>query len=88
MTSTSALGNGSAKKLPPRKLRRSAEPVSGDVGAEDRLDGREVEAAAGHVFVRPGDRDRDSALRTTDVDHAAVVAERETSLRSPVPWRC
>ena len=60
------------------------EPVSGDVGAEDRLDGWEVEAAAGEVFVHPRDRDRDSALRTTDVDHAGVVAEWEL-LRDRLP---
>ncbi len=77
MMITSALGNGSVKKLPAVKRKPVGEPESCDVGVEDRLDGRQVEAAAGQMLMGSRDRDRDRALRTADVDHAAVVAPRE-----------
>src|SRR5262245_29976826 len=44
---------------------------------ENRLDRWKVEAAAGQMVVCGGDRDRNRALGAADIDHTAVVTERE-----------
>ena len=66
-----------------REAQALGEPDGGDVGLEDRLERRKVEAAAGDVVVRERDLDRDRALGAADVDHAARDRSTGTSPRSP-----
>ena len=62
-----------------------AEPEAGDVLVEDRLDGRQVEAAAGEVRVGQRELHRHGALGAADVDTRAVILPTGTWPRSPAP---
>ena len=70
---TSAPGRSSAKKSPGWKRQPIAQAGRGHVVVEQRLDDRQVEAAAADVVVCERDLDRDAALRAADVDHGLVA---------------